>query len=419
MSDEKVVKLGGQKKKKKYLPFLYAAFALIIVGIFMYQVYKINYSPVKTEIALEKTVSNSVSTSAFVVRDETPIKANVTGTLVPLVEDGKRVANGDDVAVVFDSENAARNYNELKKVKEDIAYYSSLQNKVGVQTNDVETLDNRIYSACDDLVSAINTGEVDNYSEKESTLRDAITSRQLSTGTVIDPTQKLSELNTRLNELQKNEGGYTKIQANNPGYYISTVDGYENAVSYTGVLNLTTDKIDALIDGSTLPNADNSSYMGKLVDAFNWYILCVIDYKDAASLKVGGKITVEFTGTTAEPLSADVVKINDAADGRTSIILKCNLMNKKYAALRKNPVKLIFNTYTGYQVNNKAVREINGQKGVYVLNGNIVKFKKINIVYSDSEYSICSVPDGESGYLKQYDEIIVEGTDLYDGKILD
>ena len=353
------------------------------------------------------------------VRDETPIEANVTGTLVPLVEDGKRVANGDDVAVVFDSENAARNYNELQKVKEDIAYYSSLQNKVGVQTNDVETLDNRIYSACDDLVSAINTGEVDNYSEKESTLRDAITSRQLSTGTVIDPTQKLSELNTRLNELQKNEGGYTKIQANNPGYYISTVDGYENAVSYTGVLNLTTDKIDALIDGSTLPNADNSSYMGKLVDAFNWYILCVIDYKDAASLKVGGKITVEFTGTTAEPLSADVVKINDAADGRTSIILKCNLMNKKYAVLRKNPVKLIFNTYTGYQVNNKAVREINGQKGVYVLNGNIVKFKKINIVYSDSEYSICSVPDGESGYLKQYDEIIVEGTDLYDGKILD
>ena len=86
MSDEKVVKFGGRKKKKKYLPFLYAAFALIIVGIFMYQVYKINYSPVKTEIALEKTVSNSVSTSAFVVRDETPIKAN--GTLVPLVEDG-------------------------------------------------------------------------------------------------------------------------------------------------------------------------------------------------------------------------------------------------------------------------------------------------------------------------------------------
>ncbi len=193
---------------------------MIIVGIFMYQVYKINYSPVKTEIALEKTVSNSVSTSAFVVRDETPIKANVTGTLVPLVEDGKRVANGDErCSCVRSRKYGQENYNELKKVKEDIAYYSSLQNKVGVQTNDVETLDNRIYSACDDLVSAINTGEVDNYSEKESTLRDAITSRQLSTGTVIDPTQKLSELKTqRLNELQKNEGGYTKIQANKPGY---------------------------------------------------------------------------------------------------------------------------------------------------------------------------------------------------------
>lgn len=89
-----------------------------------------------------------------------------------------------------------------------------------------------------------------------------------------------------------------------------------------------------------MPNADNSSYMGKLVDAFNWYILCVIDYKDAASLKVGGKITVEFTGTTAEPLSADVVKINDAADGRTSIILKCNLMNKNMRFYVKIPLNL-------------------------------------------------------------------------------
>ena len=32
---------------------------------------------------------------------------------------------------------------------------------------------------------------------------------------------------------------------------------------------------------------------------------------------------------------------------------------------------------------------------------------------------LATCPDGESGYLKQYDEIIIEGTDLYDGKNID
>ena len=80
---------------------------------------------------------------------------------------------------------------------------------------------------------------------------------------------------------------------------------------------------------------------------------------------------------------------------------------------------MTFDEHTGFQVPNKAIREVDGQKGVFVLNGNIVKFKKINIDYSDSEMSICNNPNNENGFVELYDNIIVEGTDLYDGKILD
>lgn len=418
MSKDNVVPIN-RKQKKKYKPLLYIAFAMIIIGIFLYQVYKINYNPVTTEIAIDKTVSDNVITQAFIVRDETPITANAAGTLVPLAEDGKRVAKGDDVAVVFTDETAAKIYNQLTEVKKDIAYFSSLQNKVGIQTSDIAALDEKIYNACENYVTEISGGCVENYSVKESAVRDAVTSRQLSTGIEIDPSEKLKELNAELAKLEAQEGGYTKIKADNPGYYISIVDGYEGVVDYNKVLSMTTEQIEGLLSGTAAaPTAVGGNYMGKLVDSFNWYIFCILDYEKAAGIQLNSKLTVEFLGTTAEPVKAEVAGINDAVGGKSALILKCNLMNTKYAVLRNGQIRLVFNEYTGFQVNNKAIREADGQKGVYVLNGNIIKFKKINIVYSDSEYSVCTTPEGESGYLKLYDEIVVEGTDLYDGKIL-
>ena len=160
-NEQKVVKLNDPKKNRTTL--VYAALAILVVGICIYQIFKINYSPVKTEIAFEKTISKTVSTQTFVVRDESYIRADAAGTLVPLVADGNRVARGDTVAVVFTSEESARNYAEMQSVQEDIDYFESLKNKVGAQTSDVDALDDRVYAACENYVRAIAEGNVDDY----------------------------------------------------------------------------------------------------------------------------------------------------------------------------------------------------------------------------------------------------------------
>ncbi len=415
-TQDKIVKF---KNNKKYMTALYIALAAAIIVFFLYEVFKINYEPVKTEVALQKTVASSAVTEAFIVRDEYPIEASVSGTLVPLVEDGKRVASGDNVAVVFGSDDAAKVYNQMNAVSEDIAYYSSLLNKVGIQTNDVTVLDERIYSACEEYVAAISHGKIEAYDYYEDNIRDAFTSRQLSTGTVIDPTEKLMSLEAQLTDLKSRAGGYNTITAPHPGYYISVADGYENAVNYADVSSLTTEQITSLFDRNATPKASTDNYMGKLVDGFNWYMLCVIDYEDAVKLSIGSKAYIEFTMTAAEPLNAEIVAIGNTVDGKAGVVIKSNLMNTAYARLRTEQIRITFDRHTGFEIDNRAIREVDGQKGVYVLSGNIVEFKKINITYSDSEYSICNNPDNEKGYIELYDEVIVEGTDLYDGKVLD
>lgn len=406
------------KDDKKKMNAVYIVAGVIFIIFFLYQVFKINYQPVKTQVALSKTVASTAVTDAFVVRDEYPIEASVTGTLVPLVEDGKRVASQDDVAVVFTSDEAAKAYNEMKAVKEEIEYFSSLQNKVGVQTADITPLDERIYSACEAYSVAISKGNISSYETYENNIRDAMTSRQLSTGTIIDPSARLGELNAKLAQLQGANIGYNTIKAPHPGYYISVADGYESTVDYKNVMSMTTTQISALFDSSKTQKGNVDNYMGKLVDGFNWYLLCVVNYEDAVKLSIGSKAKVEFTMTTAEPINAVVAAICDTADGKTGVILKCNLMSTQYASLRTEQIRITFDEHTGFQVPNKAIREVDGQKGVFVLNGNIVKFKKINIDYSDSEMSICNNPNNENGFVELYDNIIVEGTDLYDGKIL-
>lgn len=407
------------KDDKKKMNAVYIVAGVIFIIFFLYQVFKINYQPVKTQVALSKTVASTAVTDAFIVRDEYPIEASVTGTLVPLVEDGKRVASQDDVAVVFTSDDAAKAYNEMEAVKGEIEYFSSLQNKVGVQTADITPLDERIYSACEEYSVAISKGNISSYEAYENNIRDAMTSRQLSTGTIIDPSARLGELNAKLAQLQSANIGYNTIKAPHPGYYISVADGYESTVDYKNVMSMTTSQISDLFDGSKTQKGNVDNYMGKLVDGFNWYLLCVVKYEDAVKLSIGSKAKVEFTMTTAEPINAVVSAICDTADGKTGVILKCNLMSTQYASLRTEQIRITFDEHTGFQVPNKAIREVDGQKGVFVLNGNIVKFKKINIDYSDSEISICNNPNNENGFVELYDNIIVEGTDLYDGKILD
>ena len=61
---------------------------------------------------------------------------------------------------------------------------------------------------------------------------------------------------------------------------------------------------------------------------------------------------------------------------------------------------------------------VDGEQGVYVRAGNIIKFKKIHTSYTTEDYVIATNPEGESGFVKLYDEIIVKGADLYDGKLV-
>ena len=78
-----------------------------------------------------------------------------------------------------------------------------------------------------------------------------------------------------------------------------------------------------------------------------------------------------------------------------------------------------FRNYKGLRISQKALRILDGEKGVYVKSGYSVKFKKVDILYTGLDYYLCQIQYGSSDQLSLFDEVIVEGTDLYDGKPID
>ncbi len=404
----------NDKIKRYLLMLLSAAVGVFIIGYIGYQAYMFKRSPVKTETALEKTVYDTIDTKAFFVRDESYIQTKGKGTVVPLISDGMRVASGDTVAVLFSDDDSARQFNRLKEVESAISYYKSLKNRVGVQTTDLSALDKRIDSSAASYVKALQSGNINSTVKFRDALKEAMTARQLATGGAISVDEKIASLESELASLNNKSGGYTSVTVNNPGYYISTTDGYEETVPYDEATEYTVEQINEVLKAS--PN--NKSVMGKLVDGFNWYILCNIPTNKVTSFKTDSQVKILLPDYTIQQVYARFIKVNDSKDGKTAVVFCGNEMNEVIANLRLEDVQLVVNEYTGFRIDNRAIREVDGEQGVYVLVGNIVRFRKINVIYSSTDYSIVNNIENESGQLRMYDEVITEGTDLFDGKII-
>ncbi len=402
--------------KNKIITALCSVAGICIILYFVYQIVQMNSNPYTTELALEREFQNSVKTTAFVVRDEEYITAeNMVGTVVPIAEDGKRVGSGEDVAVVFKNSKSASAYVRINELKKEIEYYEQLKNRVGVGTNSPSSYNDLIDDACIDFISASREEIGSEFEDSLIDLRDAVTARQLAVGEEIVVDAKLSKLQAELVSLQTLAEGYSTVQAHSSGYYIGAVDGYENAIAYEDAKNVSCAQISSLLSAEKKETSQN--VMGKLVDSFDWYFLCNVPFNDSGEIEVGKTISVNVPNTAVGTIKCTVVHKGDKDGEQVAVVLKCNVMNRDVANLRIAEIEIITEDFTGFRINNDAIREENGEKGVYVMRGNLIQFKKIKIIYSTEDYSIIEKVD-DSSYVRQYDTIITQGVDLYDGKVV-
>ena len=134
---------------------------------------------------------------------------------------------------------------------------------------------------------------------------------------------------------------------------------------------------------------------------------------------VGDTVKISTTIKTAPTLTAKVNNINVSDSGENAVIIfSCSQMSSEIAQIRTAPMTIIKTEYNGLRVSKRALRVSDSKTGVYVVSGMQIKFVPVTVTYSNENYIICKQENSNSNVLRLYDEVVVKGRNLYDGKII-
>lgn len=397
---------------------------VLVLAAFVYLFHdavRVNRDSYDTETADEVIEQEKLDLKAFIVRDEEYIDQKTTGTVVPLIKDGMRVASGDAVARVCGTTEDAANMSALLDAKESLARYQELSEQTELNALDMEKLNKDIDSSFTELIEASGKGDFSNVSQNIEELENKLASKQILKDGTIDLTAKFNELGAKIKSLESKKISSSDVLAPLSGYYISNLDGYENAIDYDKIGDLTAGEAEKLFDKK--PD-DVTGRMGKIVGSYKWYLVTVMDSKYSLLMAEGDTMKINMPYYGFKDVEVRVEKISTTQNNKVAVAFSCNRMNETYANMRAEDIELVFKEYKGYKVNSSSIRREKDEKGneidiVYILRGDIMNARKIEIIYDAGDYVLVSEEtEASNGYrpIKRYDEVIVKGRNLSDGK---
>ena len=85
---------------------------------------------------------------------------------------------------------------------------------------------------------------------------------------------------------------------------------------------------------------------------------------------------------------------------------------------RVSEIEIIKQAHSGLQIPSVALRfSDKNEPGVYVNSNGTVKFRKVNVLYSNDEVAIVE-NSADSGTIRMYDSVILDRDGIYEGKLV-
>lgn len=395
--------------------FLKIGVTVIAFMFILYQTYSIVYKPITTATAVYHSTYEGIEINGYFVREETVIDYNITGNERYIVKDGEKVSKGGTIAEVYASSDVAEVYERADQISEEIKILESINSVSDPSSVDLNTLSNRIKRSYFKFLSLKDSNKYSNLSDSVGELLMLLNKKQILTGEVTGFDTLLASLKTELATLKSGlTAPLSMVLAPVSGFFIRQSDGLENILTFDVLEN-----IDETIF-EKISNATPTNAFGKIVSSQNFYIVSKMNGDDYLNFSVGDSVDLRTAIVGSEKLKASVHSITVSKNSNTAIVVfSCQTMNGQFASLRSAPMTIVTEEYEGIRVSNKAVHYSDGKPGVYIVQGSLVKFKPIEIVYRTENFTLCKkAEDGNTKSVVLYDEVIEKGKNLYDGKFI-
>ncbi len=415
-------KTQNQNKFLKFFSKIKGNLAIILVVVvvfvwFFAEIGRVVNVKLETQTALEDVVYDTIDTKALVVRNESVIANDKGAVTVPYVADGDKVKVGGKVAMEFSSEEKAHTYSDYLDLEKEIQYYEEMEKSSVGQVTDVESIDKDILQDVNGYIRSNAVMDSVNSKVFADELNSKFTRRQILIGENIDFSTVISSVQSEIDALGASScqpTGY--VTTDMSGIFTRYTDGCESMFDYKNIEKIDVETLQNYI--KNVENAKPTNSIGKIVRDFDWYFCTVVKTSDITTLKNGNKVEVTLKNSD-EVLNCKIISGADAPLGKeeTVLVLKCSEMNSEMASLRLEDIKIRVDSHKGIKMPIEAVHIKNGEKGVYALVSSVVEWRKADVLYTGEDYVILSYDSKDKDGIKLYDEIIIRGRDLHDGKV--
>ena len=398
-----------------------AAAALAYLGYHFFEGFS---ADIETEYATIVTDSDVVPLDAYVMRSESVLFAAspTSGHSVGYVfSDGTKVHGGQVVANIYTGDGSSDEAIVDLDRRIDLLESSNLTD--GMTSSDTYVIDSKIQNYYYLIRQSTLLGNYSNLTKRRDELLTLINKRRILTGVTTGYTDKIESLTAERALLSAGQDTIAEsVEAPYAGYFYSTTDGYESTFSASKVESLTLEEFDRMLSSGPTRYSDRA--VGKMVSDFNWYIVCETtrdslryftkDYSYYVNFPYNDDISIKMTLSNV---------VSEVGSDRVLLVLETERIPEDFSFRRMQPVELVRSSYTGYRVPISAARLVDGKQGVYIMIGNTIEFREIDILLEMDGYYIVAEQDpvNDPDYASKlglYDQIVVSGKNLYDGKLI-
>lgn len=360
--------------------------------------------------------------TGYLLRDEIPIRNTTEGTVYTSLDEGEKIRKGELVATVYANAGEKDIQQRILEIDEKIRILEDSQIDTSFLTSGVTTLDSNIYDYIQQSRLDVEGNSLRSATKNKNNLLINLNKRQIIIRTVSTFQPLIENLKSQKAALESTLiGDLGQIYSSHAGYFSLDVDGWETSFTVAALENMTVTSFGELLEGQPEPT---QGIVGKIFMDYEWFTLCPVDKTQAVDYTINKEYTLEYPSTTNQVFGAVLDRMITQTDSDTVILVfRSNEITDGFRFTRKQAVRVVKNQLEGLRINKEALRIVDGQQGVYVLLGNNLRFRKVEIIYtSDDYYLIRRLKSTDADYansLMLYDNVVLGGKSLYDGKVVD
>lgn len=393
----------------------------IICGTILYfslQIFSALFKDIETTTVIDYVLEDSASVDGILTRNEVLVSNNNDNFYESSVKSGEKVIKGDEVTTSFlSSFNSIKEVKALNDIDDKISQYENAQTAKGSFSTETSKLEREIDNSVFNLSNSGVSGDLSNYYSDESNLNVNIYRKQIVTGKKKDFDTEIKSLQSKKKEFNFSSSQYSnKISAPVTGYYIPSIDNLESTFTTSYVENLSMEEFNNTLNKNILIDYNSA---GKIIKDFHWYYTFPLKNQIVEEkLSIGKSLDVRFSFSDVIQKDLEVTNIIDKGNGISLVTVTGDNYLYDLNINRTMKADVIFDDYKGLRIPSKAIRIVDGKKGVYCLIGAKIKFKEIDVAFTKDNYTIVNSERLNNSDVLLYDEVITKGKDLYDGKII-